>query len=385
MLIALTALIVCVVALQELDVVTNQGAALATFGVLTLLTMPALVAVVAPIALFLTLLMTLNRLSAESEIIVMNASGGSPITLFRPVLAVALLVSLTVGFIGHFVAPPAQMAWRVLVSEARADLLSAVVREGAFVELQDGLTFHMRAREPGGILTDILIADTSAYPEEIIYFAERGTIVRNDEGSFLAVEDGIIQRRTLSGSGRLSNAYLYFDTYAIDLSFSDVGGRSGFFKPSERSTAYLLNPDPEDAFYIRQPGRFAAELHNRMALPLYPLAHAMIVILALGVPHSVRGGRAKRVVGAIIAAAALQGAQFGASSLISSALWAWPVIYLVPVSVFVGGFFLLRGQVNVGGRTDRPNWWTFVPFSPNVPLWMSRRSVEATSQVRASS
>jgi lipopolysaccharide export system permease protein len=335
MLIAMTVLIVCVVALQELDVVTNQGAALMTFAFLTALSLPALVSVVAPIALFLALLLVLNRLSAESEIVVVNASGGSPMGLARPVITVALLVSLLVGVLGHLIAPPAQRAWRFLVSDVRADLLATVVREGAFSSLQEGLTFHMRAREPGGVLADIMIADTRGHPEEMLYFAQRGTIVRGEEGAFLSVEDGVIQRRTLSDTDRVTTAYLYFDSYSIDLSFAERSSGPGQFKPSERSTAYLLNPDPEDRFWLNQRGRFMAELHNRMALPLFPLAFALIVTVALGTPHSARSGRGKRVLIAIAVGAALQASQFGVSGLLSSAPIAWPLLYLLPIGVAV--------------------------------------------------
>lgn len=333
MLIAMTILIVCVVALQELDVVTNQGAALATFAFLTALGLPALIAVVAPIALFLALLLVLNRLSAESEIVVINASGSSPMGLARPIIAVALLVSVLVAVLGHLVAPPAQKAWRFLVSDVRADLLATVVREGAFSSLQEGLTFHMRAREPGGILADIMIADTRGHPEEMLYFAQRGTIVRGEEGAFLSVEDGVIQRRTLSETGRVNTAYLYFESYSIDLSFAERSSGPGHFKPSERSTAYLLNPDPDDRFWLNQRGRFMAELHNRMALPLFPIAFALIVTVALGTPHSARSGRGKRVLFAIAGGAALQASQFGISGLISSAPITWPLLYLLPIGV----------------------------------------------------
>jgi lipopolysaccharide export system permease protein len=346
MLLAMTILIVCVVALQELDVVTNQGAALATFALLTFLGMPALVSVVAPIALFLALLMMLNRLSADSEVIVINAAGGGPLLLSRPILGAALIVSLLVALLGHVLAPPAQKAWRLLVSEARADLLSSAVREGAFATLQEGLTFHMRAREPGGILADIMIADTRNFPEELMYFAQRGTIVRGEEGAFLSVQDGMIQRRSVSDGGRINTAYLYFDSYSIDLSFTERSGSNAYFKPSERSTAYLLNPDPEDPFWISQRGRFLAELHNRMALPLYPLAFALLVTLALGTPHSSRSGRGKRVIIAVLSAAGLQGAQFAASSLIASVPWTWPVLYILPLAVFGGALFLLWRSVD---------------------------------------
>lgn len=353
MLIAMTAVIVCVVALQELDVVTNQGAALATFAVLTVLNMPQMLSVVAPIAFFLALLMTLNRLSAESEIVVVNASGGSPMSLLRPVMAAALVVSLLVAVLGHVIAPPAQKAWRFLISDVRADLLATVVREGAFSSLQEGLTFHMRAREPGGILTDIMIADTREYPQEMIYFAQRGTIVRGEQGAFLSVEDGVIQRRTQSDSDRVNTAYLYFDSYSIDLSFAERSTGPGQFKPSERSTAYLLNPAPDDRFYLSQRGRFMAELHNRMALPLFPFAHAMIVALALGTPHSGRAGRAIRVLAAIGGGMGLLGAQFGASGLIASVPNTWPALYLIPLLVVTLGWLAISRRVDVPSLLQR--------------------------------
>ncbi len=346
MLIAITAVIVCVVALQELDVVTNQGAALATFALLTILNLPQMLSVVAPIALFLALLMTLNRLSAESEIVVMNASGGSPISLLRPVMAGALVVSLLVAVLGHLVAPPAQKAWRFMISDVRADLLATVVREGAFSSIQDGLTFHMRAREPGGVLTDIMIADTRDFPQEVIYFAQRGTIVRGEQGAFLSVEDGVIQNRSESDSGRVNTAYLYFDSYSIDLSFADRSSDPGYFKPSEQSTAYLLNPDPDDPILLSQRGRFVTELHNRMALPIYPLAFAMIIALALGTPHSGRAGRAKRVLAAIAGGVILLGSQFGASGLISAAPIMWPLLYIIPILVLIVGWLALSQRVD---------------------------------------
>lgn len=345
MVVAMLAVIVCVVALQELDVVTNQGAALATFAMLTLLSMPQMLSMVAPIAFFLALLMTLNRLSAESEIVVVNASGGSPFSLLRPVMAAALVVSLLVAALAHLISPPAQMAWRFMITDVRADLLSTVVREGAFSTIQDGLTFHMRERQPGGVLSDIMIADTRDHPQEMIYFAQRGTIVRGEQGAFLSVEDGLIQRRSVSQTGRVTSAYLYFDTYSIDLSFTERSSGPGQFKPSERSTAYLFDPDPDDRFLRAEPGRFTAELHNRMALPLYPLAYAMIITMALGTPHAARSGRGKRVLLAVAGGSALLTAQLGIFSLIGGMTFIWPVLYLLPILVLVFGLLFLAKKL----------------------------------------
>ncbi|MEM6712321.1 MAG: LptF/LptG family permease [Pseudomonadota bacterium] len=346
MLIAMMAVVLCVVALQELDVVTNQGAALMTFAVLTALSMPQMLSMMSPIALFLALLMTLNRLSADSEIVVVNASGGSPLGLLRPLMAAAFVVSFILGSFAHLVVPQAQNAWRFIISDVRADLLATVVREGTFSTLQDGLTFHMGAREPGGVLANIMIADTREYPQEIIYFADRGSVLRGENGSFLSLEDGVIQRRTLSGSGRLSTAYLYFDSYSIDLSFADGGDGPTLFKPSERTTAYLLNPDPDDVFFTHHRGRLLAELHNRLALPLYPFGYAMIIALSLATPHSARSGRGKRVLSAIGGGVVLLCGQLSSYSLLVNAPFLFPVIYLVPLLVVGLGIYALSRRID---------------------------------------
>jgi lipopolysaccharide export system permease protein len=378
MMVAMTAVIVCVVALQELDVITNRGAALFTFVILTGLSIPQMLSAIAPISLFLALLLVLNRLSAESEIVVVNASGGSPMHMLRAVMAVSLVVSFLVALLGHVLAPQAQRTWRYIISDVRADLLASVVREGTFSTIQDGVTFHMRTREPGGVLADIMIADTREYPAETVYFAQRGTIVRSGSGSFLSVEDGVIQRRSQAESGRTSTAHLFFDTYSIDLSFADQASGPGYFKPSEQSTAYLLNPDPDDPFMRARPGRFVSELHNRMALPLYPLAFAMVVMLTLGTPHSGRAGRAGRIVGAIFGAAALLGAQFAAAGLVGSAPITWPVLYAIPLGV------LIFGLLSLSGRLPTPLWLQREGLRHFVPkrLFGRAKSPDQTQVVR---
>ncbi len=346
LLLAATVVVVFAIALREFDVITNQGAALVTFAFLTILNMPALVSVVAPIAFFLALLMVLYRLSSESEIVVVNASGGSPLSMLRPILGAALVVSLFVALLAHFVAPPAQKAWRYAIADVRGDLLATIVRAGTFSSVQDGLTFHLRAREPGGVLSDIMFADTRDYPQETIYLAETGRIVRGEEGTFLSVSNGVIQRRTESASGRITTAHLFFDTYSIDLSFADQSERPGFFKASERSTAYLLNPDPDDPFFQRRPGTVRAELHNRLAIPLYPFAYAMIMVLALGTPHSGRSGRVRRIGLAIFGGVLLLGLQFGVPIFIAAAPLVWPFTYLVPLGVVIYGWLLLTKRVS---------------------------------------
>ena len=95
-LLTLTALIWLTQALRDFDLMTSQGQTIVTFLGLTGLAVPVLVLVIAPIALMIAVAHTLNRLATDSEIIVMNAAGLSPLRLFRPFLYATIVVAAIV-------------------------------------------------------------------------------------------------------------------------------------------------------------------------------------------------------------------------------------------------------------------------------------------------
>ncbi len=69
-LISLTMLIWVTQALREIDLMTNQGQAILIFIGMTGLLIPVLVLIIAPIALMVAITYTLNKLNADSEMIV---------------------------------------------------------------------------------------------------------------------------------------------------------------------------------------------------------------------------------------------------------------------------------------------------------------------------
>ena len=78
LLVGLTSVIWVTQALREVDLITGKGQTIFIFFTVTLLSLPALIAGIAPVALFMATLYTLNRLNGDSELIVMNAAGVAP-------------------------------------------------------------------------------------------------------------------------------------------------------------------------------------------------------------------------------------------------------------------------------------------------------------------
>ena len=212
---SLTGLIWITQALREIDLMTNQGQAILVFVGMTGLLIPVLVLIIAPIALMVAVTYTLNKLNADSEMIVMSASGMSPWRLFVPFIMVALVVSLLVGVIGAYLGPKGLRELRNWAAQLRADMMTTVVKPGRFTTIERGLTIHIRERRNNGQLLGILIDDRRDEKEQATILAERGQILQNERGAFLVLEDGSVHRRETT---KRDPAIVQFERYAFDLS-----------------------------------------------------------------------------------------------------------------------------------------------------------------------
>ena len=74
-LVSLTGVIWITQALRQIDLMTSEGQTIVTFLGFSSLVIPALVLIIAPIALMIAISHTLTKLATDSEIIVMNAAG----------------------------------------------------------------------------------------------------------------------------------------------------------------------------------------------------------------------------------------------------------------------------------------------------------------------
>ncbi|MBV9014398.1 MAG: LptF/LptG family permease, partial [Alphaproteobacteria bacterium] len=101
---ALSAAVWLAQSLRLVDLIVNRGLSAEVFLYLAILILPRFFDIVLPIGAFIAVLFIFNRLTAESELIVMRASGLSPLALARPVLVLAgigfvVLMSLSAYFL----------------------------------------------------------------------------------------------------------------------------------------------------------------------------------------------------------------------------------------------------------------------------------------------
>jgi lipopolysaccharide export system permease protein len=338
-LVSLTAVIWVTQALRDIDIITNQGQSILVFVGVTGLIIPLLVLVIAPIALLIAAAHVLNKMSNDSEIIVMNAAGMSPWILFRAFMAAAIVVSLLVAAISAYFAPKGLRMLRDWLTEVRANVVSNIVQPGRFTAIESGVTIHIRERRLNGQLAGIFLDDRRNPNERITVLSEIGELLDNSSGTYLVLQKGVVQRHEV---GPHDPAMVVFDRYAFDLSQFAGGVQSVKYSIRERYLWQLMFPDPKDQFYIEQPGQFRAELHDRLMAPFYPLAVVVIAYAYLGAPRTTRQSRTLSMLGAIGGVGLLRLIGFASSVFGASIPWMLSLQYLALASASALGFYVIR-------------------------------------------
>jgi lipopolysaccharide export system permease protein len=353
-LVSLTAVIWVTQALRDIDIMTSQGQTILVFVGITGLIIPLLVLVIAPIALLIAVAHVLNKLSNDSEIIVMNAAGMSPWVLFRAFVAAALVVSLLVGAISAYFAPKGLRMLRDWLTEVRANVVSSIVQPGRFTSIESGVTIHIRERRPNGQLAGIFLDDRRNRNERITVLSENGELLDNESGTYLVLQKGIVQRQE---TGQQDPAMVVFDRYAFDLS-QFAGAQSAKYSIRERYLWQLLFPDPKDSFYIEQPGQFRAELHDRLMAPLYPLAFVVIAYAYLGAPRTTRQSRTLSMLGAVGGVALLRLIGFASTVFGATIPWILALQYLAFVAAIGAGLYVIRRGLIIEPPAFVSDWLT---------------------------
>ncbi|MQP67625.1 LPS export ABC transporter permease LptF [Niveispirillum sp. SYP-B3756] len=331
--------------LRLVALVVEGGASLTAFFRLAMLTFPTFLALVLPFGLLAAVLFTYHRLTIDSELVVMRAAGLGPLALSKPALLLGSGVMAACFALTLFLGPAAQRELVALRQSVRSDMSAALLREGTFNDLGDGLTVYVRDRLPDGTLIDLLIHDARQPGIINTVVAERGTLTDLEGQPRVLVHDGTQSKYTMA-TGKTE--WLEFERYAVDLQSLRKELTDRWVEPRERTLAQLLHPNnsPED---IRFAGRLRAELHNRFASPFLALSFTIIALAALLPGEFSRRGRGGRITTAAVGALVLQASVMGIANLISKSPVLTPLLYAVAIlPIPLGLWYVNRSRI--GGR-----------------------------------
>jgi len=335
----MTSVIWLVGSLKFLDLVINRGQSAITFLYLILLVLPQPLVIIMPLAFFFAVLFTLHRLQSDSELVVMASAGYSLRQLAMPVLGCAAIVMALTYACLLYLMPAGQRTLRDKVVDINADMAGALLSEGEFKPLQQGLTVFIRQLSNRGEIRGILVHNNRDRARPITYIAEKGILAQTPAGARLIMLNGTIET---SGQGGKQLQVLHFERDTINLDQFSEPARYTLRKTDERYLDELLWPS-EPAVTQRIRDQFFAAAHDRIAQPLYCIAFALIALAAVMRGRRQRGSIAIRLTVGSLAAIGLRIASYGVMGLAQRHPALVSVFYLLPLLGAAGAVALLAG------------------------------------------
>lgn len=354
-LLILTLIIWSTQALQRLDLVTAKGQTFAVFLELTVLAVPFLATLLAPIAFVIAMVAVYDGLNRDSELVVVGAAGAGRLRLLAPAMVAAGFCALLVLAGVVYLGPAGLAKARVMLTKVRADVVTSIVQPGRFIEIEDGLTVHIRDRLADGTLQGLVLNDSRSPDVTTTYLAETGRVVETEGNTLLVMTNGSVQRLERPDN---ELTIVAFDAYGFDLTDLTSGPVSTTFRPSERTLMELITPDPDDEYRAEREGRFQIELHDRLSQPLAPFVYALVAFLFVGDPRMHRQSRMAGVVAAALAVGAVRAATYGTLLASEGAPALAPLVYVILLAFGGGAFYMIVTDRSITWHDQAASWLT---------------------------
>lgn len=202
---------------------------------LLLYSLPAIVAMAAPFAALVGILMAIGRLSSDNEVLVLLASGFSYRAIYVPVIVLGLLISL-ISFIANDILLPigtlefGKLYRKILIASPALELESNTVKR-----YKDTLIITGEAE--GKKIDNMIIIDRTSDGERRIISAKHTELISNQAQSDLTINLYNAFMQTFKDSNRMDYDYVRSKVLQYSISQSNISQVFGSVGPREMSSA----------------------------------------------------------------------------------------------------------------------------------------------------
>lgn len=333
-------------AVRMFDRLIADGQPAQVFLEFTALTLPGVIGIVLPIAAFAGAVYVTNRLSTESELTVMQATGYSPYRLVRPVVVYGLIVALMMSILTHYLIPTSMSQLKQRRAEISQNITAKLLTAGEFLHPAPGITFYIRHITPLGELQNVFLSDRRDQTNPVTYTSSTAYLVQEGGGTKLVMVKGLAQNLNRKDNRLFTT---HFDDFSYDISSLVSGSATSLNDISFATTADLLfRPDEMAEIAGIRPGEVAFEVHNRFAQALMCIIAATVGFATLLLGSYSRFGVWRQVIIAFLLLVGLKLVEGVVSAPVLGNAALWPLMYVPVAGGSVLTLLLLYFSANPG-------------------------------------
>ncbi len=258
---------------------------------------PSFLVFTIPIALLLAILVSLGRLSSDSEIIALKSSGVSMLQMLRPYGMVALISFMAVNLVVLEGLPWGTRKIKSLIVEMVQETSYFQVTERSFTKLGDNFLFYVESYDPATqTLKDIFVQDARDPNREITIVAPRGRVLKDIKSHLMVIRllDGNIHQMF---SMKESYQKLHFSSYDFRVDLAKRIGSRGIMRVKARdlSVRALRKRIQKQRKAGEDTSGDEIELNKKFAIPF-----TCLIFTLIGVPLGIQPKRSKRSAGLLL-------------------------------------------------------------------------------------
>ena len=227
-------------AVRLFDWLIGDGQTVWVFLEFSALTLPGVIRIVLPVAGFAAAVYVTNRMSGDSELTVVQATGFSATRVARPVMMFASVVMVMMLVLTGYLVPLANRAYSERSLEVSQNSAARLLTEGRFLSPAAGLTFYIRDITPSGELLDIFLSDTHNPAEATTYTADRAFLVKGENGPQLVMISGLAQNLSHETNRLIMTR---FDDFVYDIGALIPERKDRALRAGELTLLQLLSAD----------------------------------------------------------------------------------------------------------------------------------------------
>ncbi len=260
-------------ALRYTEFVLIHGVGLGVVGQIVLYLSISFLPALLPMSLLFAVLMTYGRLSQDSEMVALKASGMNMISITLPAFLLALVVTIVSAQTSFHLAPWGNRQFELLVTKVGQTKASISIREGTFSEgFFDKVVYANQVDSKTGELKNVFIYDETQGEIPLTVIAKRGQIIQDADqpnSVLVRLSDGAIHRK---GESHTKIKFDSYDIRMVDPIKAEVREKSAPSLTIEEISDAMTKPNLND----EDQRTLKAEFHKRWAISIVCLIFGLL-------------------------------------------------------------------------------------------------------------
>ncbi len=240
-----------------------------------------------PMAAMLGITIGFARLSSDSEILALKASGISIYQILPPVIIVAGLIALLTGFVSIKLIPQSAVAMKQLSYQLLKEKISSGIKEHVFTEALGDVVVHVdKIDKTTGEWADVWVSDMRGVDIPIVTMASTGRMNSSIENMMVTIA---LRNGSLHKPGIDTAQIVEFNQYQINIPLHVPDSKATRQNKSALTMGELRAQAREN---VKMERKFLVEYHKRLVLPV-----GCLMISLIGLPLGLQARPGKKAIG----------------------------------------------------------------------------------------